>query len=41
MKVKEIKKLNNKLILTISTDFEQRFRELRFNLSHVTRKMSN
>jgi len=41
MKVKEIKKKNFFPFLTISTDFEQRFQKLRFNLKHTTRKMSN
>lgn len=39
MKVKERKKLLK--ILTLSTDFEQRFQKLRFNLKLETRKMSN
>jgi len=40
MKVKEIKNYW-KINLTISTDFEQRFQKLRFNLKLETRKMSN
>jgi len=41
MKVKEIKKKIFLFFLTFSTDFEQRFQKLRFNLKHATRKMSN